>query len=182
MRYRRVKAPGATYFFTLVMRDRQPIFDDPRCVDLFADANSAVNLRHPFEVEAQVILPDHLHAMWTLTEGDAAYSRRWRLIKETFTRSYIKMRGPLIRSTVAKARGEQPVWQRRFWEHLIHDEQDFASHLDYIHYNPVKHGLAAAPRDWPNSTFRNWVNRGAYDAEWGMDVVPPYLDRLHRSE
>jgi putative transposase len=162
MRYRRVRIEGATYFFTVVTHQRRPLFRDPALINLFDDASEKIRARHPFEIDAQVVLPDHLHALWTLPEGDADYSKRWRLIKEAFTRSYLK----------SASNGERKVWQSRFWEHLIRDERDFANHLDYIHLNPVHHGVAAAPRDWPHSTFQDWVARGVYEQAWGSDESP----------
>jgi putative transposase len=131
MRYRRVIAPGATFFFTLVTEQRRPLLREPEAVALLLAAVDKVRSRHPFEVDAYVILPDHLHAIWTLPEGDANFSTRWRLIKEAFTRAYIKAHGMLDRSESRLAKGEQAVWQRRFWEHAIRDETDFARHVDY---------------------------------------------------
>ena len=182
MRYRRVLIEGASYFFTVVTHDRQPLFRDPQSVQLLSDSIAKTRERHPFEIEAQVILPDHLHAIWALPDGDTSYATRWRLIKESFTRSYCKRYGLPERSEIARARGEQPVWQRRFWEHSIRDERDFAAHVDYIHYNPVRHGLVAAPRDWPNSTFANWVERGVYDRTWGSGEMPELPEWAKRAE
>ena len=125
----------------------------------------------PFTVEAEVILPDHIHLLCSLPEGDADYPTRLRLIKTAFTRSFLAGGAERPRSRIA--RGEQAVWQRRYWEHTIRDERDFQAHLDYIHINPVKHGLVAAARDWPHSTFLMWVERGAYDPWWGAGVMPP---------
>jgi len=142
MRYRRVSIPGACYFFTLVTEHRRPLLREPRAVALFLGAVEKVRARHPFEVDAYVVLPDHLHALWTLPVGDANFSTRWRLIKEGFTRGYLKTHEHPQRSESRRAKGEQGIWQRGFWEHAIRDEADFAAHLDYIHINPVKHGLA----------------------------------------
>ena len=174
MRYRRVVTEGATYFFTVVTHQRQPLFSDPQTLHLLANAITIVRDRHPFEIEAQVILPDHLHALWTLPDGDANYATRWRLIKEAFTRSYCQSHGSPQRTELQRVRGEQPVWQRRFWEHVIRDERDFAAHVDYIHYNPVKHGLVSTPRDWPQSTFSTWVERGVYESAWGSGETPGF--------
>ena len=182
MRYRRVLIGGATYFFTVVTHERHPLFSDPMAVQLLADAISKVRERHPFEVEAQIVLPDHLHALWTLPDGDAKYATRWRLIKETFTRAFCQSNILPGRTETARARGEQPVWQRRFWEHLIRDERDFAAHLDYIHRNPVQHGLVSAPRDWPHSTFSQWVERGVYDPTWGSGEMPELPQWAKRHE
>ena len=174
MRYRRVFIPGASYFFTLVTHDRLPFFSDPAAIDLYRNAVRKVQARWPFTLEAEVILPDHIHLLCTLPGGDADYPTRVRLIKRAFTQSFLGQRHRFAeRSSSRIAKAEQPVWQRRYWEHTIRDERDFQVHLDYIHINPVKHGLAAAPRDWPHSTFRAWVERGAYELWWGSDEMPP---------
>jgi putative transposase len=178
MRYRRSRVAGATYFFTLVAEQRRPLLQSEAAVLAFEEAVAAVQSRHPFEVEAQVILPDHLHVMWSLPEGDAGYPMRWRLIKSAFTRKHLHTHEARPLSASRAAKGEQAVWQRRFWEHLIRDEKDFAAHLDYIHYNPVRHGLVAAPRDWPHSTFAKWVARGAYEADWGSGEMPKLPDGI----
>jgi putative transposase len=170
--YRRADVAGATYFFTLVTEQRRPLFHEPQAVVLLLEAVAKVRSRYPFTIDAYVILPDHLHILWTLPEGDANFSTRWRLIKEAFTRAYIKTHHLPPRSESRRAKGEQAIWQRRFWEHAIRDEADFTAHLHYIHYNPVKHGLVAAARDWPHSTFSDWVARGAYDATWGSHDAP----------
>jgi len=176
MRYRRAAIPGVTYFFTLVTEHRRPLFQTLSAVSAFDDAVAAVRARHNFEIEAQVILPDHLHTMWTLPDGDADFSMRWRLIKGRFTRSYVRTFGALPRSASRHRKQEQGIWQRRFWEHLVRDEKDFGAHLDYIHYNPVRHGLVAAPRDWPHSTFTKWVAQGTYEADWGAGEMPKLPD------
>jgi putative transposase len=176
MRYRRASVPGATYFFTVVAERRRPLFRSLSAVRALEEAVAAVQARHSFEIEAQVMLPDHLHVMWTLPDGDADFSTRWRLIKSGFTRSYVRTTGVVARSASRRAKSEQGVWQRRYWEHLIRDEKDFAAHLDYIHYNPVRHGLVSAPRDWPHSTFAEWVARGAYEADWGSGAMPKLPD------
>jgi putative transposase len=118
------------------------------------------------------VLPDHLHALWTLPGGEADYSRRWRLIKEAFTRAYMKRHRVPEPNGISSDKGKQAVWQRRFWEHLIRDDRDFSTHLDYIHLNPVQHGLVKAPGDWPHSTFKSWVERGVYESAWGSDAKP----------
>ncbi|HZN29727.1 MAG TPA: transposase [Xanthobacteraceae bacterium] len=182
MRYRRVHFAGATYFFTLVTERRRPLFREAATVALFLGALQRVRSRHPFEVDAYVVLPDHLHVLWTLPEGDANFSTRWRLVKEAFTRSYVKTHGAPGRSESRRSKGEQGIWQRRFWEHTVRDETDFARHLDYIHINPVHHGLATAPRDWPHSSFHEWVQRGVYDVTWGSDALPELPDWAKRHE
>ena len=127
-----------------------------------------IRAKRPFAIPAFVLLPDHLHAIWELPRGDAAYPVRWRRIKEEFTERFLEgggWEGP--RSSSRLRHQERSVWQRRFWEHTIDDEDDFEHHFDYIHYNPVKHGLVQCPRDWRYSSFHRWVKRGVYDPDWG---------------
>ncbi|MEQ9354581.1 REP-associated tyrosine transposase [Coleofasciculus chthonoplastes] len=175
MQYRRAKTPGATYFFTVVTYQRQTIFDDGEMVELLRQCFRVVKQRHPFVIEAMVVLREHLHCIWTLPDNDANFSMRWRLIKTEFSRrcrdSYKR---PQEASRVRK--GEQPVWQRRFWEHQIRDERDFQHHVDYIHFNPVHHGLVTAPKDWDYSSFHRYVRDGCYPIDWGADgdiKLPP---------
>jgi putative transposase len=182
MRYRRVKVPGGTYFFTLVTEGRRTIFNDPLAVALFEAGLNRVKERHPFIIDAYVVLPDHIHTLWTLPENDDDFSMRWRLIKEAFTKSFVRHRTPLARSTSRIAKGEQPIWQRRFWEHTIRDEDDYAAHVDYIHYNPVQHGLVVAARDWPHSSFAAWVERGLYEPHWGSGDMLTMPKSALRSE
>jgi putative transposase len=146
MYYRRAKTPGATYFFTVVTHNRQPLFQHNKTVALLRQAFHTVKASSPFTIDAIVVLPDHIHSLWTLPEGDADFSSRWRRIKALFS-----LRCPEIykqqQSISRQRKGEQAIWQRRFWEHQIRNEADFSQHIDYIHYNPVKHGLGDAPRD-----------------------------------
>jgi putative transposase len=117
-------------------------------------------------IEAAVVLPDHLHAICTLPPGDADYSGRWRAIKARFSRALVGRGVPIVRNR----RGEYDLWQRRFWEHLIRDDGDFARHVDYIHYNPVKHGLVADPFDWRWSSIHAFARRGIVSRGWcGFD-------------
>jgi putative transposase len=105
-----------------------------------------------------------------------------RLIKESFTRAYLKTHVPFERSVSRRMKGEQGIWQRRFWEHVIRDDADYEAHLNYIHLNPVHHGLATAPCEWPHSSFRQWVDRGAYDITWGSDTAPEVPDWAKQHE
>lgn len=116
-----------------------------------------------FTIDAWVVLPDHLHCVWTLPEGDEDFSTRWRLIKSIFARSM-----PIgERQSAARLRsGERGIWQRRFWEHAIRDDADFAAHVDYVHFNPVKHGYVQEAAEWPHSTFKSCVRRGLYPEAW----------------
>ena len=164
--YRRAR-DGNTYFFTVVTFKRQPFLcdDEPRRV--LREVIGNVRSRHPFEVKAWVLLPDHLHCIWELPDGDTDYSMRWGLIKKEFTK---RMKGRIETfepGASRKKKREGAVWQRRFWEHRIRDERDYMLHLDYTHYNPVKHGLVRAPGDWEHSTFHRYVEEGVYPADWG---------------
>ena len=142
----------------------------PDNVALLREAFRKVMEQHPFQIDAAVILPDHLHCLWTLPPGDADFSTRWRLIKSYFSRHCGEScAGPVSASRQRKQ--EKAVWQRRFWEHQIRDEVDFARHLEYIHYNPVKHGLVESPLDWEYSSFHRYVRQGIYNSEWGAEEV-----------
>ncbi|MEP0812479.1 transposase [Trichocoleus sp. ST-U2] len=121
---------------------------------------------HPFKIDACVILPDHLHCIWTLPNGDNDFSTRWRLIKSNFSRNCEQQYHQKV-SLSRQSKKEQSIWQRRFWEHQIRDQEDLANHIDYIYYNPVKHGLVKAPKDWEYSSFHRYVAAGIYDLSWG---------------
>ena len=177
MQYRRARPPGGTYFFTVVTHGRQRFLCEPENVALLKSIFRSVMAAHPFLVDAMVVLPDHLHCLWTLPADDRDFSTRWRLSKTTFTRQC----GACHKSLPSAARlgkKEQAVWQRRFWEHKIRDEEDFRRHMEYIHYNPVKHGLVAAPRDWPHSSFHRYVVKGSYDADWGASGPLHFADTV----
>ncbi|GAB4263636.1 MAG: transposase [Methylomicrobium sp.] len=129
-------------------------------------AFAEVKRAHPFDIDAIVILPEHLHCIWTLPAGDDDFSMRWRQIKSAFSR---RLPNGEWRSESRQSKGERGIWHRRFWEHVIRDDEDFARHVDYIHYNPVKHGWVSRVSDWPYSTFGRYVERGVYAASWGDD-------------
>jgi len=168
MQYRRSTTKGATFFFTIVTHERRTILCHESNVSLLKEAFQSIMERHPFTVEAFVLLPDHLHCIWTLPENDSNFSMRWRQIKSHFSRQCREeFKG---RQTTARLdKGEQAVWQRRYWEHQIRDDDDFIRHVEYIHYNPVKHGLTKTPKLWPHSTFLRFVKQGLYHEDWGMD-------------
>jgi len=126
--------------------------------------------RYPFHIDAQVVLPDHMHSLWTLPEGDSDFPSRWRDIKTAFSKS---LPATERRSGVMIHRGERGIWQRRYWEHTIRDDRDYAVHMDYIHFNPVKHGLVDTPADWPFSSFRHCATRGLYPADWLGGAAEP---------
>ena len=162
MRYRRADVAGGTYFFTVNLAERKQRLL-VTYVDTLRTVLRKVNARHRFRIDAMVILPDHLHALWTLPVGDRDYPMRWMLIKAGFSRQLPA--GEQI-SASRKTKGERGIWQRRYWEHLIRDEKDFSRHADYIHYNPVKHGYVERVSDWRYSTFSREVKRGRYPADW----------------
>lgn len=149
-RYRRLYIPGGTYFFTVTLADRTATTLVGE-IDLLRSVYASVIQEHPIKCEAMVILPDHIHAVWTLPAGDADFSIRWKKIKGRFSQ-HCRARGTPSRSKLAK--GEKGVWQRRFWEHAIRRPEDFQEHIHYCWWNPVKHGLVQRPEDWPYSSFR----------------------------
>lgn len=167
MRYRRTFIPGGSFFFTVVTEQRRPVLASAEAVEVLRMAFRAVRSTRPFEVDAMVVLPDHLHCIWTLPPNDGDFATRWRLVKTWFT----KHCDPALRTAPDRARtakGEQALWQYRYWEHLLRDEADFNRHVEYIHFNPVKHGHAQAPMDWPYSSFRRYVEADIYPADWGQ--------------
>src|SRR5262249_43934435 len=144
--YRRNYVPGGTYFFTMVVHERRPLFSIEQNRDLLRKAIQEIQAKRSFTNVAMVLLPDHLHCVWTMPAMDADYSTRLRQIKEAFTRSYLESGGKEGRSTESRLRhGERAVWQRRFWEHTCRDQDDLNRCIDYIHWNPVRHGLVALP-------------------------------------
>lgn len=163
--YRRAKIEGGTFFFTLTLADRSSDLLTAE-IDRLRRIYRAVNERRPFDTVAICILPDHLHAIWSLPSGDADFAGRWNLIKSGFSRGLPAM----SRSNSKIARREKGIWQRRYWEHAIRDETDLARHVDYIHYNPVKHGYVARVCNWPHSSFHQFVKRGDLPMDWGGDV------------
>ena len=165
MEYRRTYIPGGTYFFTLVTYKRRPIFSDLEAIDLLRKSFRYTMDRMPFNIIASAILPDHMHFIWSLPQESSDFSTRWRMIKSHFSRNWHGRKTSEVVSRQNK--GEVDVWQRRFWEHLIRDEQDLSKHIEYIHYNPVKHGLVKSPADWQFSSFSKYVKDGYYPPDWG---------------
>jgi putative transposase len=164
--YRRNFARGGSYFFTLTLEDRRGTLLTDHIGPL-RRAFRETRTRHPFAIDAIVVLPEHLHAMWTLPDGDADYALRWRLIKSAFSRA-LPSGEPVSASRAG--RGERGIWQRRYWEHTVRDEGDFARHVDYIHYNPVKHRHVTRVNAWPHSSFHRMVRLGVYPQDWGGDM------------
>jgi putative transposase len=165
--YRRFQHPGATWFFTVNLAERRGNRLLTDRVDALRAAFIDVKHKHPFKINAAVILPDHLHCIWTLPEGDSDFSTRWGLIKAHFSRQIAK--GERLSKSREK-RGERGLWQRRFWEHLIRDETDYRQHVDYIHWNPVKHGWVRCVKEWPHSSFHRYVTSGVYAQNWGNGI------------
>jgi putative transposase len=167
--YHRNHVPGATYAFTVNLRDRRSDLLTTQ-IDHLRAAVHSVRAEHPFTIEAWVVLPDHMHCLWTLPPGDTLYPRRLQLIKGRFSQTQPSTQIPRA-SLIRKA--ERGIWQRRYWEHTIRDDADFAAHMDYIHFNPVKHGYAHSAADWPYSTFARCVARGLYPVDWTASDVEP---------
>jgi REP-associated tyrosine transposase len=163
--YRRNFVAGGSYFFTVNLAERNGRLLTEH-VNLLRAAFRYTRASHSFAIEAIVVLPDHLHTIWTLPEDDANFATRWRLIKATFSRA-LPTSERISPSRLQK--GERGIWQRRYWEHTLRDEDDFARHSDYIHFNPVKHGLVARVKDWPHSSFHRMVRFGIYPADWAGD-------------
>jgi putative transposase len=167
--YRRNRVPGGTFFFTVNLHDhRSHLLIDQ--IDLLRAAVGHAKRRAPFHIDAWVVLPAHMHCLWTLPEGDTNYSFRWQIIKSQFTRHIPTGEAVSISRATKRERG---LWQRRFWEHTIRNDQDYAAHMDYTHFNPVKHGLVARAADWPYSSFHRAVKIGLYPLEWASASVEP---------
>jgi putative transposase len=166
--YRRNRIPGGTYFFTVNLLDRQSrLLTDH--IDILRAAIRDTRARTPFHIDAWVVLPEHMHCVWTLPPGDTDYAGRWRAIKKRFSKSIEPVE---CRSATRHARGERGIWQRRFWEHTIRDDDDYARHVDYVHFNPVRHGLVPEPAAWPFSSFHRAVAAGLYPADWQRKDFP----------
>jgi putative transposase len=165
--YVRWFSPGGTYFFTVVTERRRPLFASEPARAMLGDVIRNVAADAPFDTVAITLLPDHLHVIWTLPDGDADFSERWRRIKRDFTVRHLASGGvEMPRSASRVEHRNRGVWQRRFYEHLIRDADDFRRHVDYIHINAVKHDLVRCPHEWPHSSFRRWVDRGDLRDDW----------------
>jgi putative transposase len=165
--YRRNFLAGGSFFFTVNLADRRWRLLTAHIGPL-RRAFREVRRRHPFAIEAIAVLPDHLHTIWSLPEGDADFPLRWRLIKSGFSRDLPRL------ETISASRAtkqERGIWQRRYWEHTLRNEEDFARHVDYIHFNPVKHGHVAQVKDWPHSSFRRMVKLGIYPLDWAGNMA-----------
>ncbi len=156
--YIRSYQPGGCFFFTLVTHNRQTFFNQPSVRLALREAIKQTRKTLPFHINALVLLPDHIHAILTLPSNDTDYSKRWGRVKALTTKRL-------------NAAGHSPsIWQKRFWEHQIRSAEDFNNHVDYIHINPVKHGLVNKPIDWPYSTFKKYLKQGLYNEHWGINL------------
>jgi putative transposase len=166
--YRRIRVKGGSYFFTVVTCERRPCLIDDQVRTALRTGIQEVREALPFSIDAWILLPDHLHAIWTLPENDANFGSRWAVIKRAVSRQcgYLAANDGPSNESPAK-RGESGIWQRRFWDHLIRDDLDFQRHLDYLHWNPVKHGYVKRVIEWPYSTFHRYVQQGLYPPGWG---------------
>lgn len=174
--YQRIYHRGGMYFFTVNLQQRNGNDLLVSHIDLLRAVVKRVRQRHPFAIHGWVVLPDHLHCLLQLPPGDSDHSCRWQLIKAGFAKS---LPYGEHRCASRRKRGERGIWQRRYWEHLIRDERDYLAHLDYIHINPLKHGLVERVVDWPYSTFHRWVRAGVYSHAWadgGAAGTLPYTD------
>jgi putative transposase len=164
--YVRAKIKGSIFFFTVVLAERSSNLLLVQ-IDRLRRVYRSVQQGRPFETIAICILPDHVHALWALPEDDADFSTRWNLIKSGFSRGLVSADS---RSASKIAKREKGIWQRRYWEHAIRDEADLERHVDYIHFNPVKHGHVTRVADWPHSSFHRYVERGLLAADWGGEM------------
>jgi len=173
--YRRAWHSGGTYFFTVNLLERGGNDLLVRHIDLLRNHVGLTKQRHPFVIHGWVVLPDHLHCVIELPDGDVDFPVRWRLIKMGFSKTLPREERL---SSVRQRRGERGIWQRRYWEHLIKNEADYQAHMDYIHINPVKHGLVERVVDWPYSTFHRLVENGVYPLNWagGNEGLVSYRD------
>lgn len=172
--YRRFHVSGGTYFFTVKTERNAPIFASESNVRLLGTVFREMKGRWPVTIDALVLLPDHLHTIWSLPSGDANYPTRWAWLKKEFTRRYLARGGvEQQRSSSRQQNRRRGVWQRRYWEHTIEDIEDFEAHFDYVHWNPVKHQYVRCPSQWRHSSFHRWVEHGVYEPNWGCGYVEP---------
>ena len=166
--YRRAKVKGGTYFFTVITHLRQPYFQHQQAREALREALHAIRIQHPFQIDAWVLLPDHLHCIWTLPEDDADFALRWSLIKRSVSKNCLALIDSNLLTPAQWKNNEFGFWQRRYWEHQIRNENDYARHVDYLHWNPVKHGYVDGVKEWPYSTFHRFVDDGVYSLDWGI--------------
>jgi len=162
------------YFLTIVTHERRPLFAEPTARRLLREAHAFVRKDRPFESRAIVLMPDHLHVIWRLPDGDCDYPTRIAILKKRFTEGFLAAGGKEGKTTPSRAKHRvRGVWEKRYYEHTIRNFWDYQRHFDYIHLNPVKHGYVARPGDWPWSTFAKYVKEGVYEATWLGHVELP---------
>ena len=176
--YRRNFKPGGCYFFTQVTYERRAWLCAQWARRALREALEKVRQESPFVIESWVLLPEHLHCIWRLPEGDADYPTRWRHIKTFVTKHRADSWMWPRKNDSREKRREQTLWHRRFWEHTIRDDEDYRRHCDYIHYNPVRHGLCVAPKHWPYSSFHRFVKEGRYELDWGNNESPSCFEGI----
>jgi putative transposase len=170
--YIRAKFEGGYYFFTVVTYRRMKLFNTELARQCLREAILKTQSQRLYETVVFCLLPDHLHCIWKLPEGDADFSTRWSSIKGLFSQKYLQLGGRQGKATNSRKRkGEVCIWQRRFWEHQIRDEKDLHRHINYIHYNPVKHGWVQRVEDWPWSTYHRYVKEGFYGPAENFEEV-----------
>lgn len=176
--YRRSLVAGGTYFFTCVTYRRQGILATGMGRRCLREALATVRRDHPFDIVAIVLLPDHWHTVWALPSGDMRYPLRWMRIKEEFSTRWLQAGGHELEQTASRLKHRQRgIWQKRYWEHTVRDEDDLKRCVDYIHWNPRKHGMVARVQDWKWSSFERFVKAGEYDINWGgVDPTPGWND------
>ena len=164
--YIRAKFKGSVFFFPVVLAERPSnlLIEE---IDRLRKSYRTVRESLPFETVAVCVLPDHIHCIWALPEGDADFSTRWSRIKSGVSRGLDPGKS---RSASKMVKREKGIWQRRYWEHAIRDDADLERHVDYIHFNPVKHGHVTRVTDWPHSSFHRYVDDGLLSADWGGDM------------
>lgn len=165
MQYRRLYQPGAQYFFTVVTYQRRPILTNADVLHTLKTAIKKVQQKYPFKINALVILPDHLHTIWQLPNNDSDFSMRWNQIKR-YVSHHCQHYDNIEKTNNELRKRQSSIWQQRFWEHCIKNEEDFEKHFDYIHYNPVKHRYVSSVADWKYSTFHKYVHQGIYPKDW----------------
>ena len=172
-RYRRTNVRAGTCFFTVITYRRRKILTEPESRAILRQVIKEVKQRYPFTIGAWILLPDHLHSIWTLPPGDNDYPKRWGMIKTRFTKQAKSLfhRQEWMNETKTQRR-ESTLWQRRYWEHRIRNEDNYRNHMDYLHYNPVKHRLVKRAVDWPHSTLHRYVKQGVYTKDWGGAIEP----------
>jgi putative transposase len=181
--YRRCWVPGGSFFFTMVTERRAPLLCTDLARQILGQAFRATRQRWPFRIDAIVLLPDHLHTMWTLPHDDADYAKRWGFLKKEFTKVWLEAGGEeQVVSPIRRRHRRHGVLQRKYWEHYLRDELDYERHVEYCHYNPVKHGLIGCPHLWPYSTFHRDVRRGLFSVDWacGCNGRKPSLPSFRR--